>query len=98
MGATYKPVAKKILPVATYDLEASVPSDEPIVIGDREPLPIEPIGFENFEYTGRLMKEQMAKIISHVPAGFLTKPELDLLAHIHILKQEEDIIAFTNSE
>ena len=96
MGAKYKPVVKKILPVATYDLEASVPIYEPIVIGNRKPLPMEPIGFENLEYTGRLMKEQMAKIISYIPAGFLTKSKLDLLAHI--LKQDEDVIAFTDSE
>ena len=47
MGAKYKLVVKKILPVATYDPEASIPIYKPIVIGNRKPLPMEPIGFKN---------------------------------------------------
>ena len=96
MGAKYKPVAKKVLPVATYNPDASVPIYKSVDIGKMTMLPMNPPSFENLNYTGRLLKERMAKIISHIPRDFLMKAELDLL--VHILKEKEDIITFTDAE
>jgi len=73
MGAKYKPMAKKVLPVATYNPDASVPIYKSVDIGKMTMLPMNPPSFENLNYTGRLLKERMAKIISHVPRDFLTK-------------------------
>ncbi len=96
MGAKYKPVAKKVLPVATHDPDASVPIYKSINIGNLTMLPMNLPSFENLEYTGRLLKERMAKIISHILRDFLAKAELDLL--VHVLKEREDVIAFTDAE
>ena len=96
MGAKYKSVAKKVLPVATHDPDASVPMYKTIDIGKLKTLPTNPSSFESLEYTGRLSKERMAKIISRVPKNFLTKAELDLL--VHVLKEKEDVITFTDAE
>src|SRR5260370_35095171 len=82
MGAKYKPVAKKVLPVAMFDPNAAVPVYEPIEIGDLAALPIVPPIFENLEYIGRLTKEKMARIISCMPTGCLSRPELSLWAFI----------------
>ncbi len=64
MGAKYKPVAKKVLPVATHDPDTSVPIYKSINIGNLTTLPTNLPSFESLEYTGRLTKERMAKIIS----------------------------------
>src|SRR5258708_22185598 len=96
MGAKYKPVAKKVLPVATHNPDASVPIYKSIDIGESNMLPMNPPSFESLEYTRRLTKERMAKIISCIPRDFLMKAELDLL--VHVLKEREDIIAFTDAE
>ncbi len=96
MGAKYKPVAKKVLPVATHDPDTSVPIYKSINIGNLTTLPTNLPSFESLEYTGRLTKERMAKIISCILRDFLTKAELDLL--VHVLKEREDVIAFTDAE
>ncbi len=67
MGAKYKPMARKVLPVVTYDPEAPVPIYQPIEIGKLDPLPINPTNFESLDYLGRLSKEHIAQIVAHVP-------------------------------
>ena len=67
-----------------------------IDIGKLNTLPTNPPSFESLEYTRRLLKERMAKIVSHIPKNFLMKAELDLL--VHVLKEKEDVIAFTDAE
>ena len=96
MGAKYKPMARKVLPVAMHNPEALVPIYQPIEIGKLDPLPINPTNFESLDYLGRLLKEHIAQIVACVPQGFLTKCKVDLL--VHVLKQQEEVIAFTDSE
>ena len=59
MGAKYKLVAKKVLPVATHDPDTSVPIYKSINIGNLTMLPMNPPSFESLEYTGRLSKERI---------------------------------------
>ncbi len=82
MGAKYKPVAKKVIPVSTQDPDAGIPQYREILIGDLPELPVLPVKMEDQNYTERLTKERVMSIISRVPAGFLMKEELELFVHI----------------
>src|SRR5258707_1492684 len=81
---------------SAHDPDASIPVYKSINIGELIMLPMNLPSFESLKYTRRLSKERMAKIISHIPRDFLMKAELDLL--VHVLKEREDVITFTDKE
>ena len=95
-GAKYKPVAKKVLPVATYNPGAVMPDYSPVELDLPPPLITRPTKREDIKYTARLSKEQVERIVGNIPNGFLTKTELDLL--INVVMDHEDAFAFTNEE
>jgi len=96
MGARYKPVTKKFLPVSMYDPDSIVPSYIPIELRELQPLPTQLIEFHNCQFTARLTKERVAGIVAHITPNFLTKVEVDLL--VNILLMHEKAIAFTDAE
>ena len=78
----YKPVAKKVIPVSTQDPEGTILVYREIHIGDLRPLPIVPVKMEDIKFSRMLTKEQLSSIIARVPAGFLTKSEVELLIQV----------------
>src|SRR5580693_55435 len=95
-GAKYKPVAKKVLPVAAYDPDAVTPEYSPVELGSPPPLITRPTKREDIKYTARLSEERVERIIGNIPNGFLTKTELDLL--INVVMDHENAFAFTDEE
>src|SRR5260370_38167692 len=91
MGGKYKPVAKKVLPVARYDPDAVVPVYQPIEIGELNPLLVNPVEFKLLKYNRRLSNDQIAKIVSQILAPFLSKPELDLLVHLLYYREKNSL-------
>jgi len=81
-GAKYKPVAKKVIPVSMQDLEGTILVYREIHIGDLRPLPIVPVKMEDIKFSRMLTKEWLSSIITRVPAGFLTKSEVELLIQV----------------
>ena len=51
---------------------------------------------EALQYTERLTKERVSEVISHIPAGFLSKTEVELL--VGVMFEHEGVIGFTNAE
>ena len=86
-GAKYKPVARKVVPILQY---------KEIQIGKMPDLPVVPQELERMKFTARLSKEQISSIISQVPAGFLSKLEIELL--VHIMLQFDKAIVFMDLE
>ena len=82
MGAKYKPVAKKVVPVSAHDPDTASPDYRPIVPPDLPPLTTNPRKMEDFIYTEKLTKERIETIIGNVPNRFLTKTELELALSI----------------
>ena len=95
-GAKYKPVAKKILPVNTYDPKSIVPEYKRIELGEVTPLTISPTKLENVAYTTRLTKERIETMIGNIPNGFLSKTELELF--VDIVLRHEKAFAFNDEE
>ncbi|SRR5258708_1833663 len=95
-GVKYKPVVKKVIPVSTQDPEGTILVYREIHIGDLRPLPIVPVKIEDIKFSRMLTKEQLSSIIARVPAGFLTKSEVELL--IQVVMRFEKAIAFTDLE
>jgi len=83
----YKPVAKKVVPVSTQDLDAAILVYKDIQIEELSDLSVVPKQMEELKFTKQLMKERVSSIISKIPVGFLTKSQAELL--IHILFQYE---------
>ncbi len=81
-GAKYKPVVKKVIPVSTQDLEGTILVYREIHISDLRPLPIVPAKMEDIKFSRMLTKERLSSIITRVPAGFLTKLEVELLIQV----------------
>jgi len=94
--ARYKPVAKKVIPVSTYDPDSIVPEYKPLEIKDPGPLPLHPRKLEDIEFTQKLTKERVDRIIGNIPAGFLSKAELELV--LHVIFKHEEAFAFTHQE
>jgi len=95
-GAKYKPEARKIIPVSTQDPDAPIPVYRDIQITNLPELPRVPTKMEDLKFGERLTKERVSSIISRIPAGFLTKSEVELL--IDVMMQYEKAIAFTDLE
>ena len=95
-GAKYKPVAKKVLPVAAYDPGAVTPEYSAVELDLPPPLITRPTKREDIKYTARLSEERIERIVGNIPNGFLTKTELDLL--INVVMDHEDAFAFTDEE
>ncbi len=95
-GAKYKLVARKIILVLTQDLDTPIPVYQDIQITNLPELPRVPTKMEDLRFGERLTKERVSLIISQIPAGFLTKPEVELL--IDVMMQYEKAIAFTDLE
>ena len=95
-GAKYKPVARKVVPVSTLDPDSVVPEYKPIRIGRLPDLPVRPTGLEDLSYTRKMTKDRVSAVISRIPAGFLTKAEVELL--VGVFMANEDAVAFTDAE
>ena len=63
-GAKYKPVAKKVNPVSTWDPESIVPTYQPIEIGRLNELPVRPVKLEALQYMERLT---MSRTVAQPP-------------------------------
>ena len=96
MGAKYKPIAKKIIPVSTQDPESTILQYKEIQISELLDLPIVPTKMEDLNFTERLTKDRVSSIIGRVLVGFLTKLEIKLF--IHIMLRYDKSIAFTDLE
>ncbi|KIP01284.1 hypothetical protein PHLGIDRAFT_80760, partial [Phlebiopsis gigantea 11061_1 CR5-6] len=92
----YKPVDRKVRPVPTYMPNSSAQVFKPIPIEDPEPLPHHPIPYAQIIPTARLSRERLDRILGTVPDGFLSSAELDLLAHVLVLR--ENALAFDHGE
>lgn len=95
-GAKYKPVARKVRPVATYMPNPAAVVFKPIEVGVLEPLTTNPRPLAEFVPTERLSHERLARILSTVPDGFLQSVEIDLL--VDVLVRREKAIAFCDNE
>ena len=96
MGAKYKPVAKKVVPVSVRNPDPTPPEYKPIVPLDLPPLTTNPRKIEDFVYTEKLTKERIETIIGNVPNGFLTKAELELA--LSVVFEFKEAFAFTDEE
>ena len=96
MGAKYKPVAKKVIPVSTYDLNTVIPKYMPLELKELPLLMTNPWKMEDIVFTERLTKECIKIIIGNIPNGFLNKAELELI--LDVIFEFENAFAFTHSE
>ena len=96
MGAKYKPVAKKVIPVSMYDPDTIIPEYMPLESKELLPLTTNPRRMEDIVYTERLTKERIETIIGNIPNGFLSKAELELI--LEVIFEFENAFAFTHAE
>jgi hypothetical protein len=96
MGAKYKPVAKKVIPVSTYDPDTVIPEYMPLEPKELPPLTTNPRKMEEIVFTERLTKERIEMIIGNIPNGFLRKAELELI--LDVIFEFENAFAFTHAE
>jgi hypothetical protein len=76
----YKPVGIKIHPVTSYNPDSCPLVFNPLKLGKLPPLPMNPMKLEHIKYTQWITKEQMTLVLGKIPAGFLSKTEIELLA------------------
>ena len=96
MGAKYKPIAKKVIPVSTYNPDTVIPEYMPLELKELPLLTTNPWKMEDIVFTERLTKERIEIIIGNIPNGFLSKAELELI--LDIIFEFENAFAFTHSE
>jgi hypothetical protein len=96
MGARYKPVAKKVIPVSTYDPDTVIPEYMPLEPKELPPLTTNPRKMEDIVFTERLTKERIEMIIGNIPNGFLRKAELELI--LDVIFEFENAFAFMHAE
>ena len=93
----YKPVARKVRPVATNMPDLSAQTLKPIVLPAIRPLPTCPPSRSQFKPSERLTLERLELILMNIPAHSPLHPqELDLL--VFILADRESALAFTDNE
>ena len=95
-GARYKPVARKVVPVSTLDPDSIIPEHKPIQIANPPELSVCPIPLEELPYMKKMTQDRVSSVISRIPAGFLTKAEVELL--IGVFMANEGAVAFTDAE
>ena len=96
MGAKYKPVAKKVIPVSTYDPNTVIPKYMPLELKELPLLTTNPCKMEDIIFTEQLTKERIEIIIGNIPNGFLSKAELELI--LDVIFEFENAFAFMHSE
>ena len=96
MGAKYKPVAKKVIPVSTYNPDTVIPEYMPLEPKELPLLTTNPCKMEDIVFTERLTKECIKMIIGNIPNGFLRKAELELI--LDVIFKFENAFAFTHGE
>ena len=96
MGAKYKPVAKKVIPISTYNPDTVIPEYMPLEPKELPLLTTNPHKMEDIIFTERLTKEHIEIIIRNIPNGFLSKAELELI--LDVIFEFENAFAFTHSE
>ena len=94
--AQYKPITKKVIPVSMYNPDSIVPEYKPLEIKDPGPLSLHPQKLEDIEFMQKLTKEHVDRIIGNIPAGFLSKAELELV--LHVIFKHEEAFAFMHQE
>ncbi|PIL33553.1 hypothetical protein GSI_04176 [Ganoderma sinense ZZ0214-1] len=93
----YKPVARKVRPVATNMPDLSAQTLKPIVLPPPRPLPTHPPPRSEFQPTERLTLERLDLILANIPDHSpLSSQELDLL--VFILSSRQGALAFTDNE
>ena len=96
MGAKYKHIAKKVIPVSTYDPDTVIPEYMPLEPKELPPLTTNPRKMEDIVFTQQLTKEHIEMIIGNIPNGFLRKAELELI--LDVIFEFENAFAFMHSE
>ena len=96
MGAKYKPIAKKVIPVSTYDPNTVIPEYMPLEPKELPLLTMNPCKMEDIVFTEQLTKERIEIIIGNIPNGFLSKAKLELI--LDIIFEFENAFAFTHSK
>ena len=91
-----KPVARKVVPVSMLDPDSIIPEYKPIQIANPPELSVCPIPLEELPYTKKMTQDWVSSVISRIPAGFLTKAEVELL--IGVFMANEGAVAFTDAE
>ena len=92
----YKPVGKKVHPVASYNPDSRPLELRPLELGTLPSLPVNPTKMEDLKYTTRITKERLALMLGKIPKDFLSKAEIELVAHVVLTY--EDAFAFDESE
>ncbi|PIL28589.1 hypothetical protein GSI_08630 [Ganoderma sinense ZZ0214-1] len=93
----YKPVARKVRPVAMNMPDLSAQALRPIILPPVRPLPTHPPPRSAFKPTERLTLEHLNLILDNIPDHSpLSSQELDLL--IFILSERQGTLAFTDNE
>ena len=96
MGVKYKPVAKKVIPISTYDPDTVIPEYMPLEPKELPLLTMNPRKMEDIVFTERLTKERIEMIIRNIPNGFLRKAELELI--LDVIFEFENAFAFMHGE
>lgn len=95
-GAKYKTVDKKMNPVPVSMPALKREPYKPLPIPVIPPLPTNPPDWQNFTHTKKLTPERLQIILNGIQPDFLSDDEISLL--IWVLRQNEDAIAFEDSE
>ena len=96
MGAKYKPIAKKVIPVSTYNPDTVIPEYMPLELKELPLLTTNPCKMEDIIFTEQLTKERIEIIIGNIPNGFLSKAKLELI--LDVIFKFENAFAFTHSK
>jgi hypothetical protein len=84
----YKPVGTKVHPVTLYNPDSQPLVFNPLKLNELPLLPTSPMKLEDLSYTERIMEERMNSMLGKIPAGFLSKTETELLAHLILTYQD----------
>ena len=96
MGVKYNPIAKKVIPVSTYDPDTVIPKYMPLEPKELPLLMTNPHKMEDIIFTEQLTKERIEMIIRNIPNRFLRKAELELI--LDIIFEFENAFAFMHGE
>ena len=96
MGAKYKPIAKKVIPISTYNPDTVIPEYMPLEPKELPLLMANPRKMEDIIFMEQLTKECIEIIIGNIPNGFLSKAKLELI--LDVIFEFLNPFAFTHSE
>ena len=92
----YKPVHRKVRPVATNMPNPEAQQFKPIPVANPIQLPFHPVDYKSLNFGNRVTLERLELMLSKIEPGILTPDELNLLAFVVV--SHEKAFAFEYAE